>query len=198
MPIFREEDDREAYLLFMGEETARFGVEILAWCLMTNHTHFVVVPQNPDSLARAFGEAHRRYTRMRNFAEGVRGYLFQGRFGSCVLDERHLLAAVRYVEMNPVRAGIVTEAWAYKWSSAPFRMGKKEVDRLVKDRTLHGLVKDWSAFLSRPSSAMEPAIRKFTRTGRPAGDASFIRLVERMIGRDLSMGKAGRPLTRKG
>jgi hypothetical protein len=66
-------------------------------------------------------------------------------------------------------------------------MGKKEVDPLVKGRTLLGLVKDWSDFLSKPSSAMEPAIRKFTRTGRPAGDAGFINLVEQMIGRDLLM-----------
>ena len=94
MDIFRDAEDRRGYLHFIGEETSRFGVEILSWCLMTNHIHFVAVPQNSDSLARAFGEAHRRYTRMRNFAEGVRGYLFQGRFGSCVLDERHLLAAV--------------------------------------------------------------------------------------------------------
>ena len=71
------------------------------------HVHFVVVPQQEKSLANAFGEAHRRYTRMRNFAEGVRGYLFQGRFGSCVLDERHLIAAARYVELNPVRAMLV-------------------------------------------------------------------------------------------
>jgi putative transposase len=60
---------------------------------MTNHTHLIVVPKEERSLARAIGEAHRRYARMKNFAEGVRGYLFQGRFGSCVLDERHLLAA---------------------------------------------------------------------------------------------------------
>ena len=69
---------------------------------------------------------------------------------------------------------------------------------MVKDRTLFGLGKERSDILSKPSSAMDPATRKFTRTGRPAGDASFIHLVERMIGRDLSMGKAGRPLTRKG
>jgi hypothetical protein len=60
---------------------------------MTNPVHFIAVPRREDSLARAFGEAHRRYTRMRNFDEDVRGYLFQGRFGSCVLDEAHLLAA---------------------------------------------------------------------------------------------------------
>jgi len=80
---------------------------------MTNHVHFVVVPHNESSLAKGFGEAHKRYTRMKNFSEGVRGYLFQGRFGSCVLDERHLLAAVRYVERNPVTAGIVKNAWEY-------------------------------------------------------------------------------------
>jgi len=197
MSVFRNEDDRRAYLQFIGEETERFGVEILSWCLMTNHTHFVAVPQSQDSLARAFGEAHRRYTRMRNFAEGVRGYLFQGRFGSCVLDERHLLAAVRYVEMNPVRAGIVNEAWVYGWSSAPFHMERKKVDPLVKDRSLLGLVKDWRDFLSTSSSAMESAIRKFSRTGRPAGDASFMGLVERMTGRDLSMGTIGRPVKSK-
>jgi hypothetical protein len=97
-----------------------------------------------------------------------------------------------------IRAGIVNEAWGYTWSSAPFGMGKKEVDPLVIDRTLLGLVKERSDFLSKPSSAMEPAIRKLTRTVRPAGDASFINLVKRMIGRDLSMGKARRPLKRKG
>ena len=97
IPIFRNDGNRKKYLQFMREQTQRFGVEILAWCLVTNHVHFVAIPKKPDSLARAFGEAHHRYTRMRNLAEGVRGYLFQGRFGSCVLNERHLLAAVRYV-----------------------------------------------------------------------------------------------------
>jgi putative transposase len=70
----------------LADEAERFGVEILVWCLLTNPVHFIAVPQNGDSLARAFGEAHRRYTRMRNFAEGVREYLFQGRFRFCVLD----------------------------------------------------------------------------------------------------------------
>ena len=91
IPIF-DDGDRIAYLGFMAEELKRFSVEVLAWCLMTNHTHLIVVPSDARLLARAIGEAHRRYTRMKNFAAGVRGYLFQGRFGSCVLDERHLLA----------------------------------------------------------------------------------------------------------
>jgi putative transposase len=105
----------------MAEQLERFGVEVLAWCLMTNHTHLVVVPK--DQVARAIGEAHRRYTQLKNVADGVRGYLFQGRFGSCVLDEMHLLAAARYVELNPVHAGMVRSAEDYLWSSARFHLG---------------------------------------------------------------------------
>lgn len=114
MSLFRSDDDRPLYLRYMAEETKRLSVEILSWCLMTNHIHLVMVPIDEKALARAIGEAHKRYTRMRNFAEGVCGYLFQGRFASCVLDERHPLAAVRYVEQNPVRAGMVKLAWDYQ------------------------------------------------------------------------------------
>lgn len=70
MSIFRGDEDHRKYLPFMAEETERFGVEILSWCLMTNHVHFIAVPQQEKSLARAFGEVHRRYTRIKNFAGG--------------------------------------------------------------------------------------------------------------------------------
>ena len=105
IPIFQTDSDRRAYLDFMAEELDRFGVEVLAWCLMTNHTHLIVVPRDSKVMARAIGEAHRRYTRLQNFSDGVRDYLFQGRFGSCILDERHLSAAARYVELNPGERG---------------------------------------------------------------------------------------------
>ena len=177
MAVFQTDEDRRCYLQFLGEEAGRFGVEILAWCLMTNHVHFIAVPKKGDSLARAFGEAHRRYTRMKNFKEGVRGYLFQGRFSSCVLDERHLLAAASYVELNPVRAGIVKRAWAYPWSSASFHTGRSRVDPLVKDRKLRGLVSDWDEFLRDATHKEDETIRKMSRTGRPGGDAAFVSLV---------------------
>ncbi|WP_459814274.1 transposase [Geotalea toluenoxydans] len=113
MDIFSDDDSRLAYLQFLAEEARRFGVQFLSWCLMTNHVHFIAIPSDTFSLAKAFGEAHRRYTRMRNFQEGVRCYLFQGRFGSCGLDDKHLLAAARYVERNPVKAKMVTHPGAY-------------------------------------------------------------------------------------
>jgi len=193
MTIFQTDEERRSYLNYLSEEAARFEVEILAWCLMTTHVHFIAVPKKEDSLARAFGEAHRRYTRMKNFREGVRGYLFQGRFSSCVLDESHLLAATSYVELNPVRAGIVKKAWVYPWSSAAFHIGQSQEDPLVKDQSLRGLVKDWKDFLAGASSLKDETIRKMTRTGRPDGGAGFARLIERSTSRDLSKGKPGRP-----
>ena len=134
MDIFSDDEDRRQYLQFIKEEAKRNEMDILAWCLMTNHVHFIVVPHMETSLARGFGEAHKRYTRLKNFRDGARGYLFQGRFGSCVLDERHLLAAVRYVENNPVAAGMIRFAWEHKWSSAAYHVGDVKKDALLKSR----------------------------------------------------------------
>jgi len=142
MDIFHSDHDRNQYLQFIKEEAQSFEIDILAWCRMTNHVHFIAVPHTETSFARGFGEAHKRYTRMKNFRDNVRGYLFQGRFGSCVLDERHLLVAVRYVENNPVAAGMAKHAWEYKWSSASYQVVDIKEDILVKSRGLYGLVND--------------------------------------------------------
>jgi putative transposase len=130
---------------------------------------------------------------MKNFAQKVRGYLFQGRFSSSVLDESHLLAAIRYVELNPVQAGMVTQAWEYPWSSASFHIGKSESDPLVKDRTLSGMISDWEGFLAGGMTGEVDKLRLATQTGRPAGDEDFIAKVENLTGRDLSKGTPGRP-----
>jgi len=195
MDIFADDHDRSQYVHFMREESRRHEMEILAWCLMTNHVHFIVVPHSETSLARGFGEAHKRYTRMKNFREATRGYLFQGRFSSSVLDEPHLLAATRYVENNPVAAGMVRCAWHYQWSSAAFHVGDVEEDPLVKDKSLWDLVGDWRSFLEegarRGTGDAENLVMKATRTGRPAGDSDFIKKIERLTDRDLSRKKPG-------
>jgi putative transposase len=191
--VFHSDNDRHRYLEFLSEENDRFGVNILAWCLMTNHVHFIAVPDSETALARAFGEAHRRYTRMKNFEEGVRGYLFQGRFSSVVLDERHLMAAARYVELNPVRAGMVSHAWEYPWSSAGFHLGMTAVDPLVKEKTLPMLVGDWREFLSSSDEKEMDALRMATRTGRPPGDEEFLTELSKKTGKKIIRGRAGRP-----
>jgi len=190
--IFRNDGDRQAYLRYMRDETKRFEVEVLSWCLMTNHVHLVAVPGDEKALARAIGEAHKRYTRMRNFGEGVKGYLFQGRFGSSVLDETHLLAAVRYVEQNPVRAGMVERPWDYCWSSARFHVGLRDTDELVRDHSLWQYVNDWYDFLLVNDNETYKKLRRATRTGRPAGSENFHMKVENLTGRNLRKKKPGR------
>ena len=195
IPIFGDVSERSAYLDFMAEELKRFSIEVLAWCLMTNHTHLIVVPSDAGLLARAIGEAHRRYTRMKNFSDGVRGYLFQGRFGSCVLDECHLLAAARYVELNPVSAGVVKEAGQYPWSSARYHLGVSQLDRLVRDKNLLGLVHDWNEYLNGSEEPLtQTTLLRGLRTGRPAGNEKFVEMLERKTGRILTQRKGGRPV----
>lgn len=149
LPVSRQNDDRKTYLNLLSEFSQRAQLDILAWCLMTNHVHLVVLPHREDSLARGLGEAHRRYTRTINFSEGVRGHLFQDRFHSCALDERHLMAAARYTELNPVKAGLCGRAEDWEWLSARFHFGLIENDPLVKDRTLLGSLAEgqWEGLL---------------------------------------------------
>src|SRR4030042_5007584 len=103
-PTFFSPDDYEAYLDLMGEWCSRFDVEIWAYCLMPNHVHLIAVPEREDSLRRAIGEAHRRYTRRVNFREGWRGHLWQGGFASFPMEGRYLLRAARYGGLHPGRA----------------------------------------------------------------------------------------------
>lgn len=193
MDVFHDDEDRHQYLRFIKEEAERSELDILAWCLMTNHVHFIVIPHMEISLARGFGEAHKRYTRMKNIRDNARGYLFQGRFGSCVLDERHLLAAVRYVENNPVTAGMTRYAWEYKWSSAAYHVGDSKKDILLKSRNLFGLVKNWRKYLLETTEDNDdvPRVKLSTQTGRPAGDHDFVKKIEKLIGRTLQRQKPG-------
>lgn len=197
MDIFADDQDRQCYLRFMVEEAERFGVTFLGWCLMTNHVHLIAVPQQEDSLARAIGEAHRRYTRMKNFRAGVRGYLFQGRFNSCVLDQQHLLAAGRYVERNPVVAKMVDKPQEYFWSSCRYHCGLTERDPLVRERALSELVEDWAAFLANFNDEAAKNISGQTRSGRPLGDERFLLQMEILTRRALRAKPAGRPLMLK-
>jgi len=129
---------------------------------------------------------------------GVRGYLFQGRFWSSVLDEPHLLASVRYTELNPVAAGIVERPEAYEWSSAAFHLGIERADPLVVDRTLLELVDSWETSLQDGMDEIEAReLEKRPSTGRPLGSAAFVEGLEKRYGRRLTAGRPGRPRKRR-
>jgi putative transposase len=184
-------EDFQAYLALLGEWCGYWKVEVWAYCLMPNHVHVIAVPTSEDALRRAIGETHRRYTRRVNFREGWRGHLWQGRFSSCPLDEPYLLAAARYIEQNPVRAGLVAKPWDYPWSSAAAHMAGID-DGLVTVAPLLALVGDWRAFLATGVTEDEvKELRRHERSGRPVGREPFIEAVERTLGRTLQRGKPG-------
>ena len=173
--------DYDNYLELLSEWTRKYKVEIWAYCLMPNHVHLIAVPETQEGLARAIGEAHRRYTRRINFREGWRGHLWQERFASFPMDENYLLAAARYVEMNPVVSGLVDKADKYRWSSAHAHMEGKD-DILVKALPLLKIAGDWHDFLEYPDEAVTDRLRQHEKTGRPLGGADFIgRLEERLL-----------------
>jgi putative transposase len=201
---FFNDGDYAAYLELMAEWCREEGVAIWSYCLMPNHVHLIAVPKTEAGLRRAIGEAHRRYTRRINFRERWRGYLWQGRFASFIMDEPYLLAAARYVELNPVRAKLVQRAREWPWSSAKAHLSGRD-DRLVNVAPLLAMVNDWKAFLK--SAIREEDLRDLRehgRTGRPLGNSAFLDRLEGLVGRVLKPQKPGpkpkprKPRTRKG
>jgi len=187
------DDDYRYYIRLMAEWCDKCGVTIWAYCLMHNHVHLVAVPESEGGLRRAIGEAHRRYTRHINFREQWRGHLWQGRFASFLMDEKYLLTATRYIELNPVRAGLVSIPEEYPWSSAKAHM-KGRNDDLVKVQPLLRMVDDWRQFLSGDVSDEEyELLQRHERTGRPLGSMSFIERLENKLSRILTPQKGGRP-----
>ena len=196
---FFSDADYVVYRDRMAECCAKRGAVIWAWCLMPNHVHLVVVSQTAEALALAVGEAHRRYTRHINFREGWRGYLWQGRFASYPMDAAYALAAVRYVERNPVRAGLVEKAWEWPWSSAAAHVAGRG-DALVRlGGPLAAEVKDWRRFLmTEEDDKALGALRQHGRTGRPLGSLEFVLKTESLLGRLLRRQKPGpRPKRRR-
>ena len=195
---FFNDGDYAAYLELMADWCREQGVEIWSYCLMPNHVHLIAVPKTEDGLRRAIGEAHRRYTRRINFREKWRGYLWQGRFASFIMDEPYLLAAARYVELNPVRAKLVDRAREWPWSSAKAHLLGRD-DRLVSVAPLLSMVGDWKAFLRSALGEEELRdLREHGRTGRPLGSSTFLDRLESLAGRVLKPQRPGpKPKSRK-
>jgi len=188
---FFEESDYLAYVELLRELKTKAQVEIWAYCLMPNHVHFVAVPQHEQGLAKLFGVAHHRYARRVNSMHDWRGHLWQERFHSCVMDDAHLLMAVRYIELNPVRAGICSRAEDWRWSSVHANQVDKP-DALVTTAPMRERISDWRDYLSQecPSDSLNK-LRALTQSGRPAGDDRFLENLEETTGRRLRQRKPG-------
>lgn len=194
-PIFFEDGDYALYRDLLTERCERSGVACWAYCLMPSHVHLVLVPTTEEGLASALGETHRRYTSFINARARWTGHLFQGRFGSVVLDEEHLVAATRYISLNPVRAGLARRAADWRWSSVRAHLAGKD-DTLVRVRPLLDRVEAFADLVSLKTGEIAPhqiaALRMSETTGRPLGDAGFLERLEATLGRKLQPRKRGR------
>ena len=197
--VFEEDPDYRAYLGFMRQYAEKRGLSIWAYCLMTNHIHLVAVPAREESLGEALRDAHTVYAMYFNSRAALSGHVWQGRFFSCPLDERHLWAAVRYVERNPVRAGLVARAEDYAWSSAAAHCGLRTDAVLSDEFPPTGVIEDRSCWLGegQEDDEAEERIRRQTRTGRPCGSSKLLDHLERLLHRSLNPRKGGRPRKKK-
>ena len=156
-----------------------------AYCLLPNHGHLLLLPADAAGLASAVGETHRRYTSLVNARERWTGHLWQGCFAYYPLEGAYLANAVRYVERNPVRAGLAAAPWDYPWSSAAARL-RGDSDPLLTREPLQSMIDDWRAFLILPDAEETLAqLRSHERTGRPLGSREFLADLEARTGRTL-------------
>ena len=199
--VFFSEEDFSAYLGWLKDYCNLYGVEVLAYCLMTNHVHLVAVPLHQDSLQLTLRPLHTRYAQRINKMKGWKGHVWQGRFFSTPLDERYMWAAIHYVELNPVRAHIVKKAEDYQLSSAAYHCGYREDDLLVNNQDhpmLKGNIDNWSAWLEEGERPDETKIiRRNIEKGLPCGSSQFIHELEKDSGRSLSFQPQGRPIRKR-
>ncbi|MBL7069609.1 MAG: transposase [Candidatus Omnitrophica bacterium] len=195
--IFSSDTDYNKYISLLKDEAARYHLTITAYCLMSTHVHFIAIPQKEDSMGKVFKYVNMKYSQYYNKKLRISGHLFQGRFFSCIMDERHTMACARYIERNPVRAKMVNKPYIWKWSSAKVHCGMNKYDELRVNKLFNYIEYDqkgWKEFIESPDNPDEvKQIRESTRKGRPLGSNDFVEKLEGKLNRFLRLKPKGRP-----
>ncbi len=196
--VFFSDSQRRLYLALLAEHAERNQLDILGYCLMPNHIHAVAVPRVETALAQAFGRAHNAYSRYLNRTRNRSGHLWQNRFYSAPLSESHMVAALRYVDLNPVRARLVDRPEQYRWSSVTAHLTGRDPAGLI-DASLWRRIcprGDWQEML-RPARGRDEEwaqrLRAATNAGKPLGNRDFVAKLERKAGGNLVIRGPGRP-----
>lgn len=192
--VFRVDDDYQLYLGLLHDYTCQHKLDIWAFCLMSNHVHIIATPRTVEGMSRAIGDTHMRYAQHCHADLGSSGHLWQGRFSSCPLDGPHLWEATRYIELNPVRAKLVSHAWEWPWSSAAVRCSGYKHPLLASSPLDTCNATWWRDYLiSGEETSAWKNLRDCTRTGRVCGDDQFIHSLEESLGCNLTVRLPGRP-----
>jgi putative transposase len=189
---FFEDGDYELYLDLLSDAAREARCEIWAYCLMPNHVHIIITPSDEDGLRKTFRTVHRHYTGYINARMRTTGHLWQGRFGSVAMDEAHLVSALRYVSLNPVRARLVARAEAWRWSSVRAHLAGKD-DGVVQVAPGLAHTGDFKVFLGEDfdEAFTYAALRKAEAVGRPVGSKDWITDMEARTGKTLAPAKRG-------
>ena len=174
--IFRGNHDRQFYLYLLKKYSCQCGCKVHSYCLMPNHIHLLLVPNQNTSLAKTMQKINISYTQYINKKYNRTGSLWEGRFFSAIIDkESYLWTACRYIEQNPLRAGITNQATKYKWSSAKINAGliKSDFVEPVWEKYLNK--NEYMRLLAENIEEKEiKKIRKSTLKGIPLGSKKFL------------------------
>ncbi|MDD4203054.1 MAG: transposase [Candidatus Omnitrophica bacterium] len=199
--VFHDDKDKEKYLEYLLQYSKEYELSILVYSLMPNHVHHIVVPAKQDSIAKTFKYTHGAYAQYYNKKHERSGHLWQGRFYSCILDPEHLYCAVRYIERNPVRAGLVQKPWDWNFSSVSAHLGKIKEEPFGL-RKIFGfmdiLPEEWKFYIDSAEDEKDVELfKKHTKTGRPLGEKKFIDKLEKRFNISLVTRAKGRPGKKK-
>ncbi len=189
---FFDDGDYRFYRDRLRAECRAAGVAVWAWVLMPNHVHLILTPGDGDGLRRALARLHRAHAGRIHARLGRSGHFWQGRFGCVAMDEMHLMAALRYVALNPVRAGLAARPEDWPWSSVHAQLGHIESDGVTDTAPVAERYPDFAALLAPEDDGEEfRALRRAESIGRPLGDDGFLDRLEALAGRPLKPRKPG-------
>ena len=193
--VFFDDEDRLTFLRLLTANAKKYHLQVWAYCLMDNHIHLLAVPETESSLAKGIGLTNMMYTQYLNRKLGQSGRIWQNRFFSCVVEnDRYLWAVARYIECNPLKAGLAANAESYLWSSAKAHVAGTTNPLLAASSWLSPKERsDYAEFIRKDDDEIDNAIRRATRTGRPFASERFIDMLEIHLDQSLKPGKPGRP-----
>jgi putative transposase len=174
--VFRTRKDRRVYLDLLRQQSRLANVSILAYCLMPNHVHLIATPRDESGLAVLLRRLHGRYAQYFNASRTRTGHLWQNRYFSCPMGATHLWTALRYVEQNPLRAGLAASPDAFEWSSASAHLVGQDRWRVLDMHFWRdaGGITAWRNLLDGTESEDSCiALRRATHAGQPFGDETF-------------------------
>ncbi len=194
--VFFSPMDRHVYLRLLARYFSRYEISLIGHCLLANHVHLALIPARKDSLGNGVGQLHHDFARWQNIQRERNGHLWQSRFFSCPVEDERVWEVLSYVELNPVRAGLVQKAWEWEWSSARAHASGTDESGLLNMDYWRKVFneEEWKRYLEE-AAALKSAhdlVRRMTATGRLLGSEATARHLEGELGISLLAHRRGR------